>query len=272
MAVTAPKVLDVLAPGARLYAECWGEQGPCVVLAHGFGGSARNFRPQARALAAECRVVVFDARGHARSEAPSAAEAYQPDCFVEDLRAVIDRTGEGRAIVGGLSMGAGVALRFALAHPDRVRALALMSFPRSAADPGHVSWALGFADALAARGLESAGREYIWGRLEPREAALVRRGFEEHEPHALAHVLRQWIAVQPSPESMAGDLGRLSVPALIVAGAEDPGSLRPSRALARLLPRASLLEVEGGGHVVNLTHPDLVTRALRDFVSAAANA
>jgi pimeloyl-ACP methyl ester carboxylesterase len=42
-----------------------------VVLAHGFGGSARNWRPQLRALRGRYRVVVYDARGHARSEAPA---------------------------------------------------------------------------------------------------------------------------------------------------------------------------------------------------------
>jgi pimeloyl-ACP methyl ester carboxylesterase len=46
-------------------------QGPGIVLAHGFGGSARNWRPQLRALRAQKRVAVYDARGHARSEAPA---------------------------------------------------------------------------------------------------------------------------------------------------------------------------------------------------------
>src|SRR5690349_2261051 len=46
----------------RLHVERQGS-GPAVVLAHGFGGSARNFRPQARALADACTLLTYDARG-----------------------------------------------------------------------------------------------------------------------------------------------------------------------------------------------------------------
>jgi pimeloyl-ACP methyl ester carboxylesterase len=59
----------------RLHVERQGTAAPPVVLAHGFAGSARNFRVQARALSSEASVVTYDARGHARSEAPAEAEA-----------------------------------------------------------------------------------------------------------------------------------------------------------------------------------------------------
>src|SRR5688572_11421385 len=110
--------------------------GQVLVLGHGFGGSARNFRAQSRALAAGIRVVRFDARGHARSEAPSAAEAYTPPAFVADVGRVLEGEGAGRAVVGGLSMGAGIALRFALAHPERTSALVLAAFPAGPGTPG----------------------------------------------------------------------------------------------------------------------------------------
>src|SRR5919204_2670872 len=106
----------------RLHVEIEGD-GPALVLAHGFGGSARNFLPQARALGERRRVVRFDARGHARSEAPDDAAAYTPATFVADLARVLDTAGAADAVVGGLSMGAGTALRLALDHPDRVRGL-----------------------------------------------------------------------------------------------------------------------------------------------------
>src|SRR5438034_1124774 len=104
-------------------------RGPVVVLGHGFAGSARNFLPQARALRDRYRIVRFDARGHARSGAPAEAAAYTPEAFVADVGRVLDQVGAQRAVVGGLSMGAGIALRFALAHPERVRALVLAAFP-----------------------------------------------------------------------------------------------------------------------------------------------
>jgi len=112
--VSAPARVPVRSGPIALHAERWGHAGPVVVLGHGFGGSARNFRPQARVLSVHHQVLLFDARGHARSDAPEAPAAYRPECFVADLGAVLDASGAERAIVGGLSMGAGVALRFAI--------------------------------------------------------------------------------------------------------------------------------------------------------------
>jgi pimeloyl-ACP methyl ester carboxylesterase len=253
----------------RLFAERWGERGVALVLGHGFGGSARNFRPQARVFANRARVILFDARGHARSDAPPLAESYAPGHFIVDLAAVLDAAGVERAVVGGLSMGAGIALRFALEHPERVSGLLLAAFPRTARDPGHVDWALGFADAIERDGLDAAGRDHVWGavsRYDEKGAELIRRGFLEHSPQALAHVLRRLIAVQPAPEDLAAELGSLTCPALVIAGENDPGSLPHARALSRLLPRARLVEVPLGGHVVNLTSPDEFNAALRDFL------
>src|SRR5438552_11535622 len=105
----------------RLHVEVEGS-GPVVVLAHGFGGSARNFLPQARALRDRYRIVRFDARGHARRGAPAEAAAYTPEAFAADVERVLHQVGAQRAGVGGLSMGAGIALRFPLSHPERVPA------------------------------------------------------------------------------------------------------------------------------------------------------
>src|SRR2546427_4201777 len=163
--------------------------GPVVVLAHGFGGSARNFLSQARALRDRYRIVRFDARGHARSEAPAEASAYTPDAFVADLGRVLDQVGARAAVVGGLSMGAGTALRFALAHPERVQGLVLAAFPPGAGAPGtFAAVAAEFADAIEREGLEAAGARFVWrasSGLHPAAARLVRRGFLEHPPHGL---------------------------------------------------------------------------------------
>ncbi len=240
------------------------------MLGHGFGGSARNFRPQARALAPAHRVVLFDARGHARSEAPPDAAAYAPECFVEDLRRIIDDETSGAAIVGGLSMGAGIALRFALRYPQRVRGLVLAAFP-SGSESSSSSWAESFAAALDANGVDAAGNEFVWGersKFDPSGAKLIRQGFLEHRAHALAHVLRELLAVQPSITELKPELEGLVVPTLVVVGSDDRVSLEPSRELARVLPAATLAVVEGAGHVVNLAAPKKFNALLQSFVDA----
>jgi pimeloyl-ACP methyl ester carboxylesterase len=85
-------------------------------------------------------------------------------------------------------MGAGIALRFALAHPARTRALVLAAFPAAADTPGgYASVAERFAERIERDGLEAAGAEFVWGPSSGLDAAgadLVRRGFLEHQPRA----------------------------------------------------------------------------------------
>ncbi len=257
-------------PGdVALHLEVEGD-GPTVVLLHGFGGSARNWRPQLRGLRDAYRVAAFDVRGHARSEAPAEAVAYRPACFAADVARVLDYLGAERAVVGGLSMGAGIAARFAVAHPERVRGLVLAALPPGA-DEGtrQRGWALAFADAIERDGLEAAGARYAWGSesgLDPNAAKLVRLGFLEHPPHAIAHTLRELLAVQPGWSALAASLHPLGLATLVIAGARDPVSLGPCEKLAAALPRAELLVVPDAGHVVNLEARGAVSAALGDFL------
>jgi len=239
-----------------------------VVLGHGFGGSARNFRPQARFLASVAQVVLFDARGHARSDAPPDAASYRPSSFVADLSAILDGLRVRRAIVGGLSMGAGIALRFTLEHPERVAGLALSAFPRAVDEPEHVPWALEFARSIERDGLDVAGERAIWGRFDGQARELIRQGFLEHQPQALAHVLRELIAIQPAPAAIPG-LESIRAPTAVIVGALDGPSLGPCRTLGRRIPGAELSEVAGAGHVVNLSHAAEYNRILSRLVERA---
>ncbi|WP_406055573.1 alpha/beta hydrolase [Streptomyces sp. NBC_01077] len=121
--------VDIPAPGGgRLRAERRGTGGP-VVLLHGAGMDARLWDAVVPELVRNHDVVRYDARGLGRSSLPD-----QPFDDVEDLRAVLDHFGLDRAALVGLSMGGETALDFALAHPGRVSALALVG----ASVSGHV--------------------------------------------------------------------------------------------------------------------------------------
>jgi pimeloyl-ACP methyl ester carboxylesterase len=249
----------------RLHVEAKG-QGPTIVFSHGFGGSARNFRPQVRALGGTHHVVAYDARGHGQSEAPDAAEEYTLERLVDDFERVADEHGGGRPVVAaGLSLGAATALAFARRRPERVSRLILASPP--AAGATRREWALDFAQAIDADGLESAGARFVWGersRFDPAGAKLIKSGMMEHPGHALAHVLRQTLAVLPSPAELAGTL---DVPALVIAGGEDEAVLPAAKELSEHLPRARLVIVPGAGHVVNLVAADAFNADVLAFLA-----
>ncbi|MBW2242653.1 MAG: alpha/beta fold hydrolase [Deltaproteobacteria bacterium] len=258
-------------PLAGLHVEQHGT-GPALVLAHGFAGSARNWRPQVRALRESHRVVVYDSRGHARSDAPEDPKVYSEAALVRDLGAIVGACGDAHPVVGGLSMGAAVALAWALAEPATPRGLILASLPAGPGSGRGVSaHSEAFAAALDLEGVDAAGARFAWGPgsgLDELGAALVRQGFLEHPPHGLAHILREFLGRRATPAELAPRLQALNVPTLVLAGELDKASLPASRELAGLLPRARLEVIPAAGHVVNLAQPAAVNSVIHAFLVA----
>ena len=107
----------------------------------------------------------------------------------------------------------------------------------------------------------------LTGDAKVEAAKLVRQGFLEHPPEALAAILRETIAELPRVGELADSLRELRIPTLVVVGTADRGSLDPCRELAHLLPEATLVEIEGAGHVVNLAAPAAFNEALEAFLA-----
>jgi pimeloyl-ACP methyl ester carboxylesterase len=130
-----------------------------------------------------------------------------------------------------------------------------------------------FADAIERDGLEAAGARFVWGPesgLDPEGARLVRQGFLEHPPHALAAILRNVLAREPAVRTLAAALSGVTVPALVIAGANDHGGRLASEALATALPRARLALIADAGHLVNLARPTAFNTELRAFLETVA--
>jgi pimeloyl-ACP methyl ester carboxylesterase len=100
-------------------------QGPCVVLVHGLAGHAAEWDRTAEVLAARCRVIAFDQRGHGQSSCRPAD--LSREAFVRDVVAVIDRLGSGEPVsLVGKSMGAHTAMLTAAAYPQLVDRLVMV--------------------------------------------------------------------------------------------------------------------------------------------------
>ncbi len=119
------------AAGTRLSVSSAGQPGdPTVVLLHGFPEMGYAWRHQIRSLAAAgYRVLAPDQRGHGWSAAPERVEAYRMDRLVGDVVGLLDADGAHDAVLVGHDWGAWVAATTALAHPDRVRGVAMLSTP-----------------------------------------------------------------------------------------------------------------------------------------------
>jgi pimeloyl-ACP methyl ester carboxylesterase len=110
--------------GELFHYACVGKGLP-FVFQHGMGADVTQPLSSCGNLAG-WRIFAMDCRGHGQTEANLDPARISFAQFAEDLAVLLDSLIIERAVVGGISMGAGVALAFALAHPERVNGLILV--------------------------------------------------------------------------------------------------------------------------------------------------
>lgn len=236
--------------------------GEAIVLLHGLTATRRYVVMGSRALERSGhRVIAYDARGHGHSTPAPDASAYGYERLAADLRAVLDAAGVQRPLLAGASMGAHTAIRFALEHPERVSALAIIT---PAFDPAAQTTDADFAgwDALA-RGLREGGvegfvRAYdLQGVPESFRATVqtvLRQRLSAHEhPHAVANALE--VVPRSRPFESLAQLAAIKVPTVVVASRDeaDPGHpLIVGERYARAIPGARLIveDARVGGHPI----------------------
>jgi len=265
--------------GIRLYAEAHGTGEP-IVFSPGYCQTHENFRPQVEPfVAAGFRVVLWDYRGHGRSDAPENAGAYSMAQVVDDLGRVLDWAAPGqRAVVGGLSFGGLASQHFALAHPQRVSALVLIASGPGFKNPkAQADWEAQIgriADRLERVGFEgyTSGRSApsaIGLRPELPAAQAAGRAIEAQSPRGVALFGRR--VAGPAPATI-DRLGEIRAPALVLVGALDGAYLRAAEVMKAKLPNAQFALIPDAGHCVNIEQADAFGRAVLEFLRSRASA
>lgn len=251
----------------------WRERGagePPIVLLHGLSGSRLAWEPQLSGLADEWRVLAWDQPGYGASAPLDEAPTFGglADAVIE----LLDELEAPRAHLVGLSFGGMIAQHTALAHPDRLASLSLLS----------TSPAFGLDGTTA--------EEWRAARLAPLDAGQEPADFAAEVLAAIAGpdisptALRGQVAAMErvSGDALRGsidclvthdtrtDLGRIATPTLVIVGeldAETP--VEYARALADPIPGARLEVVARVGHLVNAEAPGRVNSLLRAHLRAA---
>ena len=263
----------VASDGVGLYAEAHGEGTP-LVLSPGYCQTHENFRPQVAPFAAAgYRVVLWDYRGHGRSDAPLDPARYAMAQVVDDLGRVLDWAAPGRrAVVGGLSFGGLASLHFTFAHPERVRALLLFASGPGFKNPeAQARWEAQvgrIADRLEERGFEG----YVDGRAAPTAIGLrpelpaaqaAGRAILAQNPRSVALFGRR--VSGPAPSAIDA-LPTLRVPTLVLVGERDADYLRAAEVMAARIPGATKVAIPRAGHVANIEEAEAFDRAVLDFL------
>lgn len=205
--------------------------GPPLVWGHGLMGSIARQELLSEGLDGleqrGLRVISYDARGHGESGYTEDEAHYSWAAHAEDLLALLDHLEVERAHIGGGSMGAGIAITFALAHPERVSRLVLVAPPPLAGtvEPAQQLFG-GFAALIEAIGLERAVETAmqlpVFAELkeaQPEEYVQMREWLLSQHPKAVVVAIR---GLLNGPSLAEARFGEITVPALIVCHPDDP--------------------------------------------------
>lgn len=253
--------------GGRLYYERRGQGFP-VVLIHPSLWDSRIWDPQFDEFAEHHDVVRYDVRGYGRSDVPA-----RPHSDLRDLQHLLDELEIARCALVGCSLGAQLAVDFAIAHPDVVEAIVAVSPALSGyvwRDEGmsvliqEVDRSVRVGDLEGAMEIELA----VWAPMRSDSASeqLVRSVALDN-----AHILDLDDALGETPPSALPHLGEIQAATLVVLGDRDLGEIHDiADLMVERIPGASKRVVAEADHLVNVRKPEKFNRLVLDFLSFRA--
>lgn len=227
--------------------------GQTMILLHGNGEDSSYFAGQIPVFSRRYRVIAVDTRGHGKS--PRGTKPFSLLQFAEDLKELLDQKGLRKVILMGFSDGGNIALLFALKYPEYVDRMILnganltpFGVKASVQLPILAGYGTVAAFSLAAACLP--------GKILPVEA----RQELKHKRELLGLMVK-------GPWIRPGDLNRLRMPVLVIAGSRDMIRECHTRTIRRALPDGCL-KILKGSHFVASENPEAFNRAVGAFLEA----
>jgi pimeloyl-ACP methyl ester carboxylesterase len=249
-------------------------------LLHGFGASLYSWQAVMEPFSRLGKVIAFDRPGFGLAERPLTWEGqnpYSPEAQIELVIGLLDHFGVQQAILVGNSAGGAASMQVALAHPERVSGLILVS-PAVYSGGGTPAWArpllatpqMRHLGPLLARQIRARGPELV--KIAWHNPALLPAEMLELYQKPL-HV-ENWdralweFTLASRPSDLAERLKEFTLPVLVIAGADD--RIIPtldSVRLANELPNARLVVIADSGHVPHEERPAAFMDAVINFLS-----
>ena len=261
----------------ELYYEDHGSGDPVVLLA-GWPLDSRSWEPQVHSLLeVGHRVIAYDRRGFGRSSRPT--EGYDFDVLADDLHQLLTELDLREVTLIGFSLGTGELARYIGAHgTERLKSCVFIetlapSFAKSDENPEGVDQA-GVADVQQAilddRFAWLTGLvenllnldDYLGKRVSEQTVRAIWNAGADASPWATWACPPGWLA------DFSDDITKIDIPTLILHGTAD--RILPingqGRRLHAALPAARYAEIDGGPHVMGVTHAEEVNRELLAFL------
>ena len=258
-----------LSIGPVHFASCGDAGAPPVLLLHQTPRSWREYRDVLPRLGERCRAIAMDTPGFGDSAPLPGAPSI--DGWAAVALELLDALAVERCAVVGHHTGGVIAVELAARAPDRVGALVLSSTPYTDAAFRRARAERPPIDAVAPSA-DGSHLAALWQRRQP--------FYPPGRPELLAAFMRDALAVEGDVEGghravasyrMEERVGRLTQPTLVIRAPADPFAAPHAAEWLSRLPRATLVEIAGGGVPLPDQCPEAFARAVLDFVEARSS-
>ena len=210
-------------------------QGSPIIMLHGNTGKARYFKHQIDVFAQKYHVYAIDTRGHGKT--PRGEKPFTIRQFADDLLVFMNNHGIEKATLMGFSDGGNIAMRFAIAYPERVDRLILNGAN------------------LNARGVKNSTQipielKYYWYKL---------LGIKKYDVEMLGLMVND-------PNITLEELRSIHAKTLVIVGANDIIKEKPSKLIVSTLSNSEFAVVDGD-HFVALRNPEAFNERVLEFLA-----
>ncbi len=253
--------------------------GPPVILIHGFGGSMWQWEHQQHALAQHFRVLTLDLPGAGLSDKPEID--YRPDQMLDFFVGFMAAVKIPQATLVGNSMGAGLAISMALAHPTRVAKLVLidglpqhvmekLTSPsvRRALETSAPSWLVSFGNWLfGGLMIESVLKEIVHDPALLTPAVIERSNRNRQRPGLIKPIMAARENLPLWESGFAMRIGEITHPTLVIWGEEDRVfPIAVGEELHQTIKGSRFTRIPTAGHIPQWERPDVVNQELITFI------
>ncbi len=245
-------------------------EGQCVVLIHGVGLDHQMWSAQAKALRKDFSVLRYDLVGH--GETPPRPQSLELGDLADQLASLLDEEGIDHGYVVGFSLGTLIAQAFALAYPERVARLVLVSgvYDRDNAARALVSNRLQQAERDGPESIIEAALDRwftdAYRELHANEVEKIERRLRANSREGFLPAYRLFAEA----DGLLGErLGEINAPALVVTGEDDTGSTpEMAKRMSAVMPNAECRIIPGVRHMLPMEAADELNALLNAFLKA----